>query len=89
MEIINNGLEDIASAFVVVNPGTREEEIYLVNEVAASPSGAWFYSDVMLFRGTPTQVTFNLKNAPGQRINKVKLFGNVVRSEPGRFEIAF
>jgi hypothetical protein len=89
MEIINNGLEDIKSAVVVVNPGTREEGTYLIKEVITSKSGAWFYHHVNLSRGTPTQVTFNLKYVPGHRINRVKLFGNVVRSEPGRFEIAF
>jgi len=89
MEIINNGLEEIMSALVLVNPGTREEEMYLIKEVITSKSGAWFYHHVNLSRGTPTQVTFNLKYDSGQRANKVKLFGNVVRSEPGRFEIAF
>ena len=89
MEIINNGLEEIMSALVLVNPGTREEEMYLIKEVITSKSGAWFYSHVNLSRGTPTEVTFNLKYVPGHRIKKIKLFGNVARSEPGRFEIAF
>lgn len=89
MEIINNGLEEIRSAIVLVNPGTREEDTYLIKEVITSKLGAWFYHRVNLSRGTPTQVTFNLKYVPGHRTKKVKLFGNVVRSEPGRFEIAF
>ena len=89
MEIINNGLEEIMSALVLVNPGTREEEMYLIKEVITSKSGAWFYHHVNLSRGTPTQVIFRLKYDTEKKILMVKFFGRVIRSEPGGFAVAF
>ncbi|HOX41641.1 MAG TPA: hypothetical protein PK263_05640 [bacterium] len=89
MERTNNRLEETTSALIVVNPSSREENIYLIREVVTSSYGALFRSDLNLSRDTPVQVIFRLKYGPEQETIKVKIAGRVVRSDPGGFTVEF
>jgi hypothetical protein len=89
MERINNRLEEKKTALVVVNPGTREENIYFIKEAVTSSSGAWFRSDLNPSRGTPIKAIFLLKYGLEQRILKINYYGRVVSSSPMGFGVQF
>ncbi len=77
-------------AVVAVHPAQHDERMFLVRTVDISASGAMFRSPHHFSHGATVKVIFILERGHSQ--NKkltVKLTGRVVRSEPGRFAVAF
>ncbi len=77
-------------AVVAVNPAQRDERMFLVKTIDISASGAMLRSVHHFSQGAIIKMIFILKRGNSQ--NKklmVKFTGRIVRSEPGRFAVAF
>ncbi len=77
-------------AVVAVNAAQHDERMFLVRSVDISASGAMFRSVHHFSQGATVKVIFILES--GQSQNKkltVKFTGRIVRSEQGKFAVAF